>query len=130
MKDKMYFENIADVFLFGKHKGESLWRVLHKNQSYVYWCVNNIADFVVSHNTLSQIKEFFPEFIIPQNFSAHVLDLSDTDHDCEYDCCREYEDKPEYGRYAGSYAQDVMGYSDEYIDTIFDGDPLAYWNID
>ena len=23
-----------------------------------------------------------------------------------------------------------MGYSDEEIDTIFDGDPSAYWNID
>lgn len=32
--------------------------------------------------------------------------------------------------YHGSYAQDEMGYSDEDIDTIFDGDPDAYWNID
>lgn len=36
----------------------------------------------------------------------------------------------EFGRYRGSYAQDVMGYSDDDIDTIFDGDPDAYWNID
>lgn len=35
-----------------------------------------------------------------------------------------------YSRYSGSYAQDEMGYSDEDIDTIFDGDPDAYWNID
>ena len=35
-----------------------------------------------------------------------------------------------YGRYGGSYAQDEMGYSDDDIDTIFDGDPSAYWNID
>ena len=35
-----------------------------------------------------------------------------------------------YSKYAGSYAQDEMGYSDEDIDTIFDGDPSAYWNID
>ena len=33
-------------------------------------------------------------------------------------------------RYNGSYAQDEMGYSDDEIDTIFDGDPDAYWNID
>lgn len=46
-------------------------------------------------------------------------------HDDEY----EYE-RPTYGRYAGSYAQDEMGYSDDDIDTIFDGDPNAYWNID
>lgn len=33
-------------------------------------------------------------------------------------------------QYKESYAQDEMGYSDDDIDTIFDGDPLAYWNID
>lgn len=40
------------------------------------------------------------------------------------------QDIPTYERYAGSYAQDEMGYSDDDIDTIFDGDPNAYWNID
>jgi hypothetical protein len=35
-----------------------------------------------------------------------------------------------YGEYAGSYAQDVMGYSDEEIYDAFDGEPDAYWNID
>lgn len=35
-----------------------------------------------------------------------------------------------YGEYAGSYAQDVMGYDDDTINDAFDGDPDAYWNID
>jgi hypothetical protein len=35
-----------------------------------------------------------------------------------------------YEKYSGSYAQDEMGYSDDDIDTIFEGDPSAYWNID
>ncbi len=35
-----------------------------------------------------------------------------------------------YERYNGSWAQDEMGYSDDDIDTIFDGEPDAYWNID
>lgn len=35
-----------------------------------------------------------------------------------------------YGEYAGTYAQDVMGYSDDVIDDAFEGDPDAYWNID
>lgn len=39
-------------------------------------------------------------------------------------------EKNTYERYGGSYAQDEMGYSDDEIDTIFDGDPDAYWNID
>lgn len=35
-----------------------------------------------------------------------------------------------FGEYAGSYAQDVAGYSDDVINDAFDGDPDAYWNID
>ena len=43
---------------------------------------------------------------------------------------REEEYGSHYGKYAGSYAQDVMGYSDDVIDDAFEGDPDAYWNID
>lgn len=35
-----------------------------------------------------------------------------------------------YGEFAGSYAQDVMGFSDDVINDAFEGDPDAYWNID
>lgn len=45
-------------------------------------------------------------------------------------CQEDYADHRSYERYGGSYAQDEMGYSDDDIDTIFDGDPSAYWNID
>ena len=41
-----------------------------------------------------------------------------------------FEDRPTYGRYNGSYAQDVDGWSDQDIDDVFDGNPDAYWNID
>ena len=44
----------------------------------------------------------------------------------------DYEDDygTHYGEYAGTYAQDVVGFSDEEINDAFDGDPDAYWNID
>lgn len=35
-----------------------------------------------------------------------------------------------FGQYAGSYAQDVIGFSYEVINDAFDGDPDACWNID
>lgn len=38
--------------------------------------------------------------------------------------------RPHYGEYAGSYAQDIMGFSDDVINDAFEGDPDAYWNID
>lgn len=42
----------------------------------------------------------------------------------------DYDYEPHYGKYRGSHAQDVEGWSDEDIDSVFDGDPDAYWNID
>lgn len=50
--------------------------------------------------------------------------------DGDYDDYLHDFEEPTYDRYNGSYAQDEMGYSDDDIDTIFDGDPEAYWNID
>lgn len=51
-----------------------------------------------------------------------------------YNDYEDYEDETvyerHYGRYEGSYAQDVEGYDDDTIDDAFDGDPDAYWNID
>jgi hypothetical protein len=41
-----------------------------------------------------------------------------------------YEGKQTYSRYTGSYAQDVMHFSDQIIDDAFEGDPDLYWNID
>lgn len=41
-----------------------------------------------------------------------------------------HDEVQHYSKYDGTYAQSEMGYSDEDIDTIFDGDPDAYWNID
>ena len=80
----------------------------------------------------------FPHFEISPSFEAmrnqriaEFEHLEDEDYE-EFDNRSFYDDceSPTYGRYAGSYAQDEMGYSDDDIDTIFDGAPDAYWNID
>ena len=51
-------------------------------------------------------------------------------HDDFYDNYGRDDNNSGYGRYSGSYAQDEMGWSDDDIDTVLDGDPDAYWNID
>lgn len=42
----------------------------------------------------------------------------------------DYYEGRHYEEFAGTYAQDVAGFSDEEINDIFEGDPDAYWNID
>lgn len=48
----------------------------------------------------------------------------------DYDYEPDYDDRESYGEYAGTYAQDEMGLSDDFINDVLDGDPDAYWNID
>jgi len=43
---------------------------------------------------------------------------------------RAYKKVDQRNRPCDLYAQDEMEYSDDDIDTIFEGDPSAYWNID
>ena len=62
--------------------------------------------------------------ILPEDDRQYFSD--DDDYDDDY----YFEDDRHYDEFAGSYAQDVMGYSDEDIYDAFDGDPDAYWNID
>ncbi len=50
---------------------------------------------------------------------------------CDYDSvgyCE--EERQTYDEYNGTYVQDEMGWSDQAIDDVLEGDPDAYWNID
>ena len=90
-----------------------------------------------SYDSIKEIKQYQPKAIVVENGEEKEIDLKPIQDKNTSDCeefIDEYEDSssesPTYDRYSGSYAQDVMGYSDDDIDTIFDGDPDAYWNID
>lgn len=138
MNDREYFfDDISDKFQFGMHKGEALCQVIVQSPSYIYWCIDNIPYFRMSPKTLKQIRDLFPMFIITEEFSNHLGNIVEKtepeyfDEEYEVDEVWEVDNEiPTYDRYNGSYAQDEMGYSDDDIDTIFDGDPSAYWNID
>ncbi len=58
-------------------------------------------------------------------------DYNTFDHD-DYDDYDNYDDydRESNGQYAGSYAQDEMGLSDDFIDDVLGGEPSNYWNID
>lgn len=68
------------------------------------------------HSQVLAIFENMEPYNVPDNFKYH---RKQSNNYIEY-----------YGDYSGTYAHDVMGYSNDEIDTIFDGDPNAYWNID
>ncbi len=132
---RYYFDDIGSEFRFGKYTGLPLCYVIAEDPSYLYWCVSNIHDFALSPVALKQIRELFPLFIVTLNFSHCIRTLDEylENYDDEYDVEKEWhysDERPTYERYVGSYAQDEMGWSDDDIDTVLDGEPDAYWNID
>lgn len=138
----MTITHIDDVMEFGKYKGSFIFEVITKNPSYIGWLVENVSGerFAIEDSGMREILDAFPDFIWTSAQEMNrVRQLEEQlekyipidEHECE-------EDYPDYtanedchyGAYAGTYAQDVAGYSDEEIISIFDGEPDAYWNID
>ena len=141
-----HFKSIEDQFNFGRYNGLSLADVMDINPSYLSWCIKYCTGviFQLQDEALEEIKIVYPNFIMDALFeSKRVWHLFRDD--CEYydEYCYDdeeqfdneyddmvYDNTQTYHRYSGSWAQDIEGYSDDDIDTIFDGDPSAYWNID
>ena len=139
----IYFEALGQMFDFGKFKGCDLGEVLMCSPSYVQWVMENVDGDICafSDEAIEQIQTIFPDFII----SSELTDkIKERQSEYEEKVCsseewaeemlelehKEYDDEDTYEKYNGSYAQDEMEYSDDDIDTVFDGDPSAYWNID
>lgn len=140
----IYFRSLSDSFDFGKFKYCDLGEVLSCAPDYVTWAIENLDGtyFALSNSAVEQIRLLFPNFkLTPQILYRIGIQEGEYWNEVERE---EYERRREmwdsgcglgfeeqtYERYGGSYAQDEMGYSDDEIDEIFDGDPLAYWNID
>ena len=102
-----------------------------KNGEEVFLQVN--GKNVSANDIYNELKEKYARDEIIETIDKIVLEdeyEEDDDSNEEYPHDDYDNDEPTYGKYSGSYAQDVLGYSDDDIDTIFDGDPNAYWNID
>ena len=135
-----YLDSISDKFDFGKFKGTSLAEVLHWNPNYIKWVINNVPGTrcVITDKAVEEMKLIFPNIILSSDFedcrnkrmTEYELSLVYADEEEDESDYDDWEEESTYDRYNGSYAQDEMGYSDDDIDTIFDGDPSAYWNID
>lgn len=139
----IYFEVLYQEFDFGKFKGCDLGEVMMCSPEYVKWVIENVDGSICafSNNVIEQIRTIFPNFIITEELMSYIKVRQDEHEEKGYydECTDEMFDMEQtnvsdeeetYDRYNGSYAQDEMGYSDDDIDTIFDGDPSAYWNID
>lgn len=79
------------------------------------------SDFIIEQDIPPLKRE---ENIIDNNHKVHIPLIANESYDWDDDY------GTHYGKYSGTYAQDVAGLSDDAIDDAFEGDPDAYWNID
>lgn len=131
----MKFYTLDTEFTFGKYEGKTVKEILELQPTYLDWCAINLDHFYLSDEIIAEIKIINPDFTITEEGKQKLADKYSTWEDEQqqedYDDYDDYYDRREsYGEYAGSYAQDVEGLSDDFINDVLDGDPDAYWNID
>lgn len=126
------FHDLLWVVLREKAELEQIWCIYSEVSSFInYLTQNRDGSLVDSESKPLQKDEEIGEWTKDMSI-FHDESFDDDYEDDEWD--DDYEDsfseRNTYNRYNGSWAQDVEGYSDDDIDTIFDGEPDAYWNID
>lgn len=130
------FNDLTDVFTFGAFINYPLSDVIDVCPEYIEWCVYNIPTFILEDEVIEEIHLIYPQKYCSAKFEAerlHNIAFVNNlyQNEDEYDSEDFYDtEKSTFNRYRGSWAQDEMGYSDDEIDTVFDGDSDAYWNID
>lgn len=129
----MKFYNLDTEFTFGKYEGKTVREVLDIQHSYIDWCAINLDHFYISDEVIEEIKSIIPDFSISEEGQNKLSEKYETWENQQHnsdDNDDNYYERESYGEYAGSYAQDVEGLSDDFINDVLDGDPDAYWNID
>ena len=130
-------------FNFGKHKGQTFKEVFQKDSQYISWCFQMIEWFCITDEIFEKLpivislkKNNFPDPANPQKNWLHIFiekhNLKKSQIVKSYSRTKknDYHERESYGEYAGNYAQDVEGLSDDFINDVLDGNPDAYWNID
>ncbi len=119
---------------FGKHQGKTIEEITLEDPKYIVWCIVNLNHFMIDHSTVEELKKINPYFNISEEAEEKLASKKIEMQEDE----KEYMDRDDddwtehhtYDDYNGSYAQDQMGWSDQDINDVFDGDADAYWNID
>lgn len=124
MKIKIY--NLETVISFGRFKNRTTSEIIDIDPTYITWCIGHLDHFLISEEVTVAITEKYPNFKFSENLKAIMDKKAETRQNQTY---YEYHEKSSYGKYSGSYAQDVEGLSDDFIDDVLDGFADAYWNI-
>lgn len=123
--------SLSGIIQLGPLKGKSVKEAIESDPT-------AFISFLNKHDSL-QPDEAAQAFMLENGIFWHLdnaerraepidLDCEADEMDNGYDYMDYYSET--YEQYNGSYAQDEMGWSDQMIGDVLDGDPDLYWNID
>lgn len=131
------FHDLLWVVLREKAELEQIWCIYSEVSSFINYLTQNRDGSLVDSESKplqkdEEIGEWTKDMSIfhDESFDDDYEDDDYEDDEWDDDYEDSFSERNTYNRYNGSWAQDVEGYSDDDIDTIFDGEPDAYWNID
>lgn len=131
------FHDLLWVVLREKAELEQIWCIYSEVSSFINYLTQNRDGSLVDSESKplqkdEEIGEWTKDMSIfhDESFDDDYEDDDYEDDEWDDDYEDSFSERNTYNRYNGSWAQDVEGYSDDDIDTIYDGEPDAYWNID
>ena len=120
---KLY--NINDRFSFGKHTGKTILEVIGEDIGYINWCLINLDHFVISEDSVDEIKKCIPVIKLSdlaEQVRLQKMNTIETETEADFD-------DDDYGSSGEKYGW-YNGWSDDAIDDAFEGDPMNTWNVD
>ncbi len=124
---KLY--SINDRFSFGKHTGKTILEVIGEDIGYINWCLINLDHFVISDDSIDEIKKFIPVFKLSdlaEQVRCFKMEKIEIETETHFD---DDDDDDDYGSSGEKYGW-YNGWSDDAIDDAFEGDPMNTWNVD
>ena len=101
----------------------------NKNIKRIFLPPNDTNSIVVELNTANKINSYSLVSINEiLGINEEIDNKDETEQISSENTDENYEE--DLSEYSGSWARDVEGLSDDFIDDVLDGDPDAYWNID
>lgn len=130
------FYDLNSTFTFGKFKGKTLNEVIEIQPSYIDWCAINLGHFCIAYEDMKKIRKFAPDFRMSKEGQQSIIekitewDKDRLDEEENEQNAKMESDKADYDDGIRSKYNGAYGYSDDAIDSAFEGDPENYWNID
>ena len=91
---------------------------------------NNVVKHHVDLQKHLKEKIFYDGITFSKYLSDNEYYQKSNSHGYNEDYEQDNYNHETHGKYAGTWAQDIEGLSDDFIDDVLGGEPDAYWNID